>query len=123
MRRRTFLAIFVALLGSSACATGGAPSQGSSRNADLITAEELRSVASFTAYDAVRRLRPAWFRYRGGSPPVVFVDGVRMGGPDVLHDYRATQFVEMRHRSGPDATTLYGTGVGGGTIELRTRAR
>ena len=115
------LALLLLLL-AAACSTTG---EGSTRrNANLITAEELQPLASFSALEAVRRLRPAWLRVRNAaSPPVVFVDGVRMGGPELLADFRAADFVEMRHRSGPDATTLYGTGVGGGTIELRTRAR
>ena len=53
--------------------------------------------------------------------PVVFIDGVRRGGVEVLQNFQATQVVEIRRRSGTDATTLYGTGVGGGTIEVRTR--
>ena len=122
MRRRSYrLAAIVIVALASACtaATGG----GTRRNADVITAEEIAEFAGFNAREVVQRLRPAWLRGRGAAdPPVVFVDGIRMGGLEVLNTLQTSQFREIRHRSGPDATTLYGTGVGGGTIEIRTRS-
>ena len=93
-----------------------------SRSGDVITAGELETVAQFNVLEALRRLRPTWLRVRSRStPPVVFIDGMRRGGLNVLQDFRASEIVEIRRRSGTDATTLYGTGVGGGTIELTTR--
>lgn len=121
MRRSVRLSVaFLVVAVAGACATSGG--SGTSRNSNRITAEELETVATFSAYEAVRRLRPQWLRVRTqASPPVVFLDGVQMGGPEVLNNFRASQFREMLHRSGPDATTLYGTGVAGGTIELVSR--
>jgi hypothetical protein len=119
--RRFYLSLTLVLLTSGACITSGGATR-SGGDPDRVTAGELAPLQTFTAYQAVRRLRPAWLTVRGNAPaPVILVDGVRMGGPDVLNDFRASDLVEMRHRSGPDATTLYGTGHGGGTIELRTR--
>jgi hypothetical protein len=111
--------VMLVLAGACSAATGG----GSRRNADVITAEEVAEFVGFSAREVIQRLRPTWLRGRGSAdPPVVFVDGIRMGGLEVLNTLQTTQFREIRHRSGPDATTLYGTGVGGGTIEVRTRS-
>lgn len=120
MRRLMLPFAVLLLLVAGACASAGG--SGTSRNSNRITAEELETVATFSAYEAVRRLRPAWLRVRTqAAPPVVFLDGVQMGGPETLENFRASQFREILHRSGPDATTLYGTGVAGGTIELVSR--
>lgn len=117
------LALFLLML-AAACSTTTGGQGGTRRSADLITQEELQTVSNLSVYDAVRRLRPAWLRVRSAAAqPVVFVDGARVGDVNVLNSYRAAEFVEIRHRNGRDATTLYGTGVGGGTIELSTRGR
>ncbi|MEK9499727.1 hypothetical protein [Gaopeijia maritima] len=117
--RLALMTLLVALVAGSACSTAGTGS--SSRNSSVVSAEELQTVATFSVMDALRRIRPAWLRARSNaSPPVVVVDGVRMGSVEVLHTLRADQFVEIRHRTGSDATTLYGTGVAGGVIELTT---
>ena len=107
----------------AACATTSPPGTTvPSRSGDVISAGELRTVSQFNVLEAIRRLRPTWLRVRSRSmPAVVFVDGVRRGGVEVLRDFRASEVVEIRRRSGTDATTLYGTGVGGGTIEVQTR--
>ncbi len=121
MRHLGSIALLIVLVSTGCSTTGGRTSR--SGNSDLLTATELEPMISLTAYQAIRRLRPNWLNARGNAPPpVVFVDGVRMGGLEVLSSLSATDFVEMRHRSAPDATTLYGTGVGGGTIELRSRS-
>lgn len=115
--RLTLAVLFVALVAGSACSTAGTGS--SSRNTSLVMADELMTLSTLSVMDALRRLRPAWLRARSqSSPPVVYLDGVRMGDLDVLHTLRADQFEQILHRSGPDATTLYGTGVAGGVIEL-----
>jgi hypothetical protein len=44
-----------------------------------------------------------------------------MGDLSFLRSIRTNQVEEIRHMSGSDATTRYGTGYGGGTIEVRSR--
>ncbi|MBW3533591.1 MAG: hypothetical protein KY453_00015 [Gemmatimonadetes bacterium] len=115
------LLLLALALGLGGCATTGT---GSSRgSANLITMEELEPVANLSAYEAVQRLRPRWLQLRGGTdvPPVVFLDGSNMGGPDVLRSIQASTVQQILFRSGSDATTRYGTGFGGGTIEVTTR--
>lgn len=115
--RLSLAALLLALFAGTACSSAGTGA--SNRTADVVTSEEIATVATFTVMDALRRIRPAWLRARSNaSPPVVVVDGVRMGSIEVLHTLRIDQFVEIRHRTGSDATTQYGTGVAGGVIEL-----
>lgn len=111
--------LFLGLAGACATTTDGGPR----RDSEVITADQIAEFVGTDAYEVVQRLRPAWLRGRSAAdPPVVFVDGIRMGGVEVLRTLQTTSFREIRHRSGAEATTLYGTGVGGGTIEVRTRS-
>ena len=122
MRRPAALPLFALALLVAACAgTGGGATPRSS--SDVITLEELEAVESFSAYDAINRLRPQWLRSRvPGQDPVVFIDGSRLGGPEVLRSIRVSTLSEIRYRNGRDATTRYGTGFGGGSIEMRSRS-
>ncbi|MFV2007622.1 MAG: hypothetical protein ACC667_09255, partial [Longimicrobiales bacterium] len=89
---------------------------------DTITAEDLANVGNVTLFVAIQRLRPRWLRSRGGSPvPVVFVDGIRRGGPDELRTMPANSVTEVRFVDSRAATTRYGTGFGGGAIEVTRR--
>ena len=121
-RRNTLLpALMLLLVASTACASGGS-SDGPPRGSNtLIIQAELEPLASLNAYEAIQRLRPQWLQLRSTEQPVVFLDGSRMGGLEALRGIDAGSVLEIRRRSGRDATTRYGTGFGGGTIEVRTR--
>jgi len=114
--------VFLALL-VSACAAGtGSGSSSSRRNSNLITSQELSEVAGAnTAYDAIQRLRPLWLTGRGGDQPRVFLDGTEMGGISMLRDFRFQTIREIRYTQPSDATMRYGTGYGGGVIDVITR--
>lgn len=121
LRRASRISALLLLLVGGACATSGdgAPR----RDPDVISAEEIGNFVSTNAYEVVQRLRPNWLRGRNqADAPVVYVDGIRMGGVEVLRTLQTNRLSEIRHRGGPEATTLYGTGVGGGTIEVQTRS-
>jgi hypothetical protein len=112
----------------SDCATA---TQGGARPASrrILLADEMRSVAATDAYEAVQRLRPEWLRRRGqisiqdptAGEVVVYLDGVRFGGPRSLESLRAESVVQMEYLDASDATTRFGTGHGGGAILVRTR--
>ena len=121
MRTLRFFSLlaFVLVLGSCASGAGGTSRRS---NPDLITLEELETLPTATAFEAISRLRPRWIQTRMNEEPVVFMDGSRLGGVDVLHNVQVSQLREIRHRNGRDATTRYGTGYGGGSIEMRSRA-
>jgi hypothetical protein len=113
------------VIGLAGCATKS--DNGSSRDRHLITAEEIREVEARTAYEAIRRLRPAFLR-RGrptsGSGarllPSVYVDGVRMRGVADLRRIYAHEIDEIRFMPGPEATTRFGTGHPAGAILVTT---
>lgn len=115
------------LLGCAASA-GSGPRPG---DRNLLTAEEIASVRATHALDIIRQLRPTWLRGRGpvsmrnSTPdyPVIYVDGVRAGTPDILERIPAVTVLDIRFLSGRDATTLYGLDHSGGAILLRTRHR
>jgi len=125
MRRISYLVLLALLVG--ACATGGRSRSLGSRN--VITEAEIESVNVGTAYEVVQQLRPQFLVPRGqtsiqdpgSSLPVVYVNGVRYGTPDVLRSLRSMDLHEIRFLSASDATTRYGTGHVGGVIEVTTR--
>ena len=96
---------------------------------DRITLEEMEELADISALNArqtIQRLRPSWLRPRSSSLrarylPVVFQDGLKMGGLENLDRVQAWQLNEIRHLSAADATSRYGTGYPGGIILLVTR--
>ena len=121
--RPVCLAVIGLTLLAAACASGGGSGEsGPRRDRNLITSEELTQIAAgSTAYDAIQRLHGNWLRGRGTSSVVVFVDGVQMGGTSVLRNYRVDSIRECRFIPPADATLRFGTGYGGGVIEVLTR--
>jgi outer membrane receptor for ferrienterochelin and colicin len=53
----------------------------------------------------------------------VVVDGARFGELEELRRIPAEDVERIHFLRGPDATTIYGTGYGGGAIEVTTRRR
>ncbi len=124
MRRTRFLSLLAVVILGSACASSGQPGQSRPRRSrTLITADELSELSVSSAYEAVRRLRPAWLQARGRSGlPVVYRNNTRWGGdPRSLESIRIDDVTEMRFLSASDATTRYGTGFTGGVILVVTR--
>lgn len=122
----------------SACASGsgstgtesGTESGPRRQSGNIITRAELEPLASFSAFDAVRRLRPRWLQSRGSSRvtgeallPGLIVDRSPRGGIERLRDISAENVESIRFVPARDATTLYGTGYAGGLIEVTTRSR
>ena len=111
-----------------ACATtGGSGSQ----NRNVLSSWELTEVADLTAMEAVRQLRPAWLRTRGGGGPIsgdvsgmygvrLHVDGSTQRSLDVLDTIYAGDVREMRYLDGSEATTRFGTGYTNGVILVTT---
>lgn len=105
-----FAIVFMVVAGGCASAGGGE----SSSSRDVITAEDLATLRTMTAEDAIRRLRPIWLR----TPVEVVVNGSRQGRTDVLSTYQTTDIDEMRYLDEPRATMKYGTIVRGAVIEI-----
>lgn len=129
---RVLPSLLVPILLFSACG-GSGTARGVDRaprpNADLITAEELSTLAGAgTLYDAVRTLRPAWLRR--GQPTallqqnegalVVYVDGTRFGDIDSLRQLKPQGIAAIRYHSPGSAAGRFGPGHLQGAIEVLT---
>lgn len=126
--RRTFMAALMpGLVLLPACASSGGSSGGSRRSPNVITEEELAEYTQDDLHEAIRRMRPNWLRRRGAgtnnsvSPVQVYINGARMGDTNALRGVNSTDVVRIEYLSGPDATTRFGTGNGGGAILVTTR--
>ena len=78
------------------------------------------------AWEVVRRTRPEFLRERAQSGrtriyAVVYMNGVRSGGPGILRNVRSGEIEQIRFVSAIDATTRYGTDHSGGVIEVSIR--
>lgn len=120
-------AVLVATFTLACASTPGTGTAGRSRN--VITAEEIHSVNRTTLFDVVQALRPEFLRGRGvqtlgnasSTAVVVYLDGVRAGGPEALQRLTPDSAIEIRYLDARDATTLYGTGHTSGAILVKTR--
>lgn len=124
MNLRTAVAVLVT---ATACAMPRANSvtdDGPRRLRDVITVTDLQRVSAVTAFDAIKQLRPEFLTFRrGGRPPAVYVDYIRVGGIETLREIPVTEVAEVRHLNSSDATTLFGTGNTDGAILILTGGR
>jgi hypothetical protein len=112
---------FVVAASLVACASTG---QTTTRSLDVVTGDEVRETGSSNLYFALRTIRPQWLRTRAASSlvrpraeePVVYVEGVRRGAPDVLLEITLELVRQVEFLSAAEATTRFGTGHGGGAI-------
>jgi hypothetical protein len=119
----------ISLFGLMVLVTGCASASGrSAGTSDVIGPDELNTVRVATAYEVVERLRPVFLRGRGqtsltGDPvyPIVYVDGMRQGGPEALRRVPSQDVGQIRYITARDATTRWGTGHAAGAIEVTTR--
>ena len=134
--RTSFVLAGLVLVG--ACRTGrpvGSPSMYSSstltasRSSDALECGEIQSARVDNAYEAVVRFRPEFLRPRGapaatdpnGAAPMVYVNGVREGGPEMLRTIPVAAIVEVRYLSATAASDRFGPLHPGGVIAVRTR--
>jgi len=118
--------VFAVFLIQGCATTEGSERRGSS---DLITQEEIQGASVGTAFEVVEQLRPRWLRTRGRTsirnPEAglawVYVDGVRFGRIEDLHQLSRDTVIEMRRLSASQAQTRFGTDHDGGAILVVTR--
>ena len=111
----------------AACAGNGIVSLEADRN--VITTPELVDSNAPHALEAVQRLRPEYLRTRGPSSllnptamgPAVFVDGLLLGGVEVLADIPIGELARIQYFKAWDATTRFGDGYPNGVIAVSTK--
>lgn len=111
---------------TAACAT--TPGETRTRDRNVLTLEEIQSSHQHDAHDIIRGLRPNWLRVRGPNsfqtpnPIIVYVDGNRIGGPEVLSTIPKLNIQEIRFYSAPEAQARFGLNNTNGAIAIRTRS-
>ena len=117
---------------TSASASTPVASKGLSR--DKVAREEIVATPAANAYDLVYHLRPDWLRARGAQSmvggsegsggPLVYLDGVKMGGLDALKSIASRDIQSMEWIPGSKAELVL-SDVGSraiiGAISLKTR--
>ena len=105
------------------------PAPARSRSRDVLLPEEYAGASASDAYNVVRQYRPNWLRRRGitsiqdpGAGDVqLYVNTSRWGDVRRLSEIPIADIVEIRFRSGQEATIRYGPNHTGGVIEVKTR--
>ena len=84
----------------------------------LLREQEIARADAGTVYEAIRQLRPSFLIATRGSTDElsVFVDGVRVGGIDMLRSIPSTTVREARRLSPVEATHRFGPGNSAGAI-------
>lgn len=95
---------------------------------ELLGYAEISSAQVTNAHEAVTRLRPQFLRRHwpamtstGEGQPVIYLDGVRQGGADMLRSIPANVVHEIRYLSGSAANAEFGRWHPGGVISVRSR--
>lgn len=112
------LPLLLLLVLGTGCAAPGAGSGTSS--GDVLTQEDLAAYQNNDLYQALRRLKPTWLSYRGGSPEVL-VNGLRRGDVEVLRQIFVQDVGRVEFLSPQEATNRYGTGFLNGAISIQLR--
>ena len=98
-------------------------------SSDILAASEIQTERVDDAHQAVLRFRPEFLRGRAapgladpaGAAPVVYLNGVRQGGADMLRTIPARAILEIRYLTPTVASEQFGPYHTGGVIAVRTR--
>ena len=119
-----FAAPVAAVVLLSSCASQPGQRLSPLRSYTQFSEMQIDAVAPITAYDAVLRLRPTALNPAGGTSfePTVYLDNLRLGGPEELTRISAIDIVGIRFLTPIEASARFGpTSRGGGAILLTTR--
>ena len=127
MQARVYLLVAALACAGVGCA-GNTAGDGTRRDANLITYEEVSETHFTNAYELINALRPNWLQARSQSIgtrsaglPVIYVDGSRMGTVEFLRQIPAGQVQTAQFLRAPEATSRYGSNHTGGAILIVTR--
>lgn len=103
---------------------------GPTRNANVITREEIEQTNVLNAYDAISRLRPQFLNSHGtttiyGSDtgyPKVYLNHQLYGDLQSLRNIDVHAISEIHYYNGSEASTRFGLGNVSGAIEVVTSA-
>jgi len=100
-----------------------------SRSRDVLLPDEFEASPARDAFGVVQQYRPQWLRSRGRTSfqdadaglVQLYVNGSRWGEIERLREIPITEVIEIRYRSGQEATMRYGNNHAGGVVEVRMR--
>jgi hypothetical protein len=107
------------------CAAAGPGRQVADR-AEL-TREEIAETSYTNTFDLVHSVRPHWLRIRGRTsfrtePEIwIYVDGVRVGGPDFLRQLVPGDVENIRYYDAREAQFRFGVGHTHGALSVTLR--
>jgi len=112
------------------CTSGTTMERGPRPSFNVITNEQVQFARRTNALEVVETMQPKWLRNRGTDPfgaqdpPAVqvYVNGGRMGGPEVLRVISATTVNSMIFLDGRQATERFGLRHQGGAILIMTHS-
>lgn len=126
--------IFAVLLLATGCRSGAPigsidPGPSIRSSSDVLRASEIGSARVNDAHEAIIRFRPEFLRGRAapgltdpsGAAPVVYLNGVRQGGSDMLRTVPVGAILEIRYLTPTVASEQFGSYYNGGVIAVRTR--
>lgn len=90
---------------------------------DMLPPESWERTTAANVFDLLNELRPAWLRPRGGSAlvdVVVYLDGHKMGGVELLRGIPLSGVTAIRRLDGIDATQRFGQNHGAGAVLIFT---
>jgi hypothetical protein len=127
MRTRTWLPAVIALsFHITGCMSASARQRSASVRPTVISAEELRGSDASNVYDAIVRLRPAFFATRGSTsilaepsePIVVIINRSIRGGVNELRDIEASNVRSIRRLTAAEVFSITGRSAPSGGIEV-----
>jgi hypothetical protein len=129
MRRRLALGAFLSLLVAACTPVTAISTHGAARNPSVLSRIEWTGANVSTAFEAIEQLRPQFFRSRGATSILlrsstqtsVYLDNIRLGGLETLHDVPISGIESIRYLSAGEATNRWGTNQTGGAIQLVSR--
>jgi hypothetical protein len=103
----------------------------SSRNAMVITREEIAASHMYNAYDVVSSLRPAFLHSHGPTTltpgdsglPKVYLNHMLYGDIESLKTMEVSGIQEIHYYNGTEASNRFGLGNVAGAIEVMTDVR
>ncbi|MEJ2503130.1 MAG: hypothetical protein P8177_07390 [Gemmatimonadota bacterium] len=118
------------VLATAGVGCASAADTGDRRDPDLISREDLAGMDHLSAFDAVRRLRPAWLQAERGQDSFVaqgrrgtriYLNGVPYGDKASLRSLGVREIESIRFLDKREATTRWGIDHAEGVILVTTR--
>lgn len=96
-------------------------------NSRVISTEEVQSSSARNAFELVQLLRPGWLQKKGAysfredGDIVVYLDDMRVGGPDALRQIETTALSSIRFLDPVTAQARFGLNHNYGAIQVIVR--